>query len=73
MSNILLSAYRDRTFYSMRIDVLDHFWCKTGKGFTKEQVQKMLETAGLEDIIFLYETRYWCAVGTHKVMTSVEN
>ena len=73
MSNIPLSTYRHLSFYSMRTDALDRFGTRLEQRFTKEQVQKMMETAGLEDIIFSHEEPYWCAVGTRKAMTSIDN
>tara|TARA_Y100001960_G_C13972972_1_gene493822 strand:- start:15 stop:530 length:516 start_codon:yes stop_codon:yes gene_type:complete len=73
VSNIPLSTYRHLSFYSMRTDALDRFGTRLEQRFTKEQVQKMMETAGLEDIIFSNEEPYWCAVGTRKAMTSIDN
>jgi ubiquinone/menaquinone biosynthesis C-methylase UbiE len=61
-----LSAYRDRSFYSMRTDALDRFGTKLEKRFTKEQIQGMMEHAGLENIEFSHKVPFWCAVGYKK-------
>lgn len=61
-----LSAYRDRSFYSMRTDALDRFGTKLEKRFTKEQIQVMMEYAGLENIEFNRKAPFWCAVGYKK-------
>ena len=73
VSNIPLSTYRHLTFYSMRTDAFDRFGTRLEQRFTKEQVQEMMETAGLEDIIFSEKEPYWCAVGTRKAITSIDN
>lgn len=57
-----LSAYRSRTFYAMRTDALDRFGTRLEKRFTREQIQTMMEQAGLERITF-NDSPYWCAVG----------
>ena len=72
LSNILLSTYRHMSFYRMRTDALDRFSTRLEQQFIKEQIQKMMETTGLEDIMFSYELPYWCAVGTGKAIMSVD-
>lgn len=69
--NFPLSAYRRRTFYTMRTDALDRFGTRLEYRFTKDQIQKMMETAGLKNIVFSTEVPYWCAVGTRNAVTSV--
>jgi ubiquinone/menaquinone biosynthesis C-methylase UbiE len=64
VSNFPLSAYRHCTFYTMRTDALDRFGTRLEQRFTKDQIQEMMETAGLENIVFSTEVPYWCAVGT---------
>jgi ubiquinone/menaquinone biosynthesis C-methylase UbiE len=61
-----LSAYHNRSFYSMRTDALDRFGTKLEKRFTKEQIQSMMENGGLERIQFSPHTPFWCAVGFKK-------
>ena len=73
VGNFPLSAYRHRSFYSMRTDALDRFGTRLEQRFTKDQIQKMMETAGLKNIVFSREVPYWCAVGTRNAVTSVGN
>ena len=73
VSNIPLSAYRHLTFYSMRTDALDRFGTRLEQRFTKSQIKKMMEAAGLCDIVFSNEVPYWCAVGMRKTITSSDS
>ena len=57
-----LSAYRNRSFYSMRTDALDRFGTRLEKRFTREQISHMMERAGFERIVFS-DSPCWCAVG----------
>lgn len=61
-----LSAYRRRSFYVLRTDALDRFGTKLEKRFTREEIQKMMENAGLERISFSDSAPYWCAIGYKK-------
>lgn len=58
-----LSFYRHQKFYTMRTDALDRFGTRLEQRFTKAQITKMMEDAGLENIIFSDTVPYWCAVG----------
>lgn len=58
-----LSWYRDKSFYSMRTDAFDRFGTNLEKRYTKAQIQKMMEEAGLERIVFSNTAPHWCAVG----------
>jgi ubiquinone/menaquinone biosynthesis C-methylase UbiE len=62
ISHLPLAAYRDRAFYSMRTDALDRFGTRLEKRFTRNQIQAMMEAAGLDGITF-GDGPYWCAVG----------
>lgn len=64
-----LSAYRDRSFYTMRNDALDRFGTRLEQRFTRKQIQAMMERAGLERIVFS-DRVFWCAVGyrTHSTV-----
>src|SRR5438067_2267907 len=44
-----LSIYRNRTFYVMRTDALDRFGTRLEHRFTREQIDAMMRTAGLDD------------------------
>jgi SAM-dependent methyltransferase len=61
-----LSAYRDRSFYVMRTDALDRFGTRLEHRFTRTAIARMMEQAGLQDIIFSEGPPYWCAVGTRQ-------
>jgi ubiquinone/menaquinone biosynthesis C-methylase UbiE len=63
-----LSAYRNRSFYSMRTDALDRFGTRIEKRFTREQIRRMMEAAGLQRIVFS-ESVCWCAVGYRRLET----
>ena len=63
VSNIPLSSYRDKNFYSMRTDALDRFGTRLEKRFTKTQIEQMLLESGLEKIEFRSQEPYWCAIG----------
>ena len=60
-----LSAYRHRSFYSIRTDALDRFGTRLERRFTRDQICEMMEQAGLEGVIFS-ETIFWCAVGRRR-------
>lgn len=66
VSNIPLSAYRHCSFYTMRTDALDRFGTQLEQRFTQQQIQKMMENAGLENIKFSTELPFWCAIGYRK-------
>lgn len=59
-----LAYYRDKEFYVMRTDALDRFGTRLEQRFTRAQIQRMLENAGLRDIRFSDTQPYWCALGT---------
>lgn len=64
--NIPLSYYRNHSFYTMRTDSRDRFGTPLEKRFSKSQISKMLESAGLENIKFSDKAPFWCAVGRKK-------
>jgi SAM-dependent methyltransferase len=61
-----LSYYRRRSFYTMRTDALDRFGTRLEQRFTAQQVQTLMQEAGLERITFSESAPYWCAVGFTK-------
>ena len=65
-ASLPLSAYRNRSFYSMRTDTLDRFGTRIEKRFTREQIRRMMEAAGLQRIKFS-ESVCWCAVGYRRL------
>ncbi|MCK4816119.1 class I SAM-dependent methyltransferase [bacterium] len=59
-----LSFYRNRSIYVMQTDALDRFGTLLEKRFTKEEIKRMMEEAGLQDIRFNEEgPPYWVAIG----------
>lgn len=58
-----LSAYRDRSFYTMRTDSRDRFGTPLEQRFTRTQIHRMMEACGLVDIVFSDSEPFWCAVG----------
>jgi ubiquinone/menaquinone biosynthesis C-methylase UbiE len=68
-SLVPLSAYRHRSFYTMRTDALDRFGTPMEKRFTRIEIRRMMETAGFERIVFS-ESPCWCALGYRKAESS---
>lgn len=63
VDSVPLAYYRKRSFYVMRTDALDRFGTRLEKRFTKTEIIKMMEEAGLGNISFSSSRPYWCAVG----------
>lgn len=58
-----LSFYKDHSFYTMRTDSRDRFGTPLEQRFTKDEIHKMMQNAGLQNILFSNQAPYWCAVG----------
>jgi ubiquinone/menaquinone biosynthesis C-methylase UbiE len=58
-----LSAYRHRSFYTMRTDAYDRFSTRLEQRFRREAVEQMMRAAGLERISFRDAAPFWCSVG----------
>jgi ubiquinone/menaquinone biosynthesis C-methylase UbiE len=67
VENFPLAPYRHWGFYVMRTDALDRFGTRLEQRFTKQEIQKMMESSGLENIKFSEDTPFWTAVGFAKV------
>ena len=65
-SKIPLYGYENKSFYIIRNDSLDRFGTPLEQRFTKQQIQEMMENAGLEDIKFSNNIPYWHVVGRKK-------
>ena len=63
VSSAPLGAYRNMSFYSMRTDALDRFGTRLEQRFTRDEIRKMMEAAGLERIRFREDVPYWTACG----------
>ncbi len=62
-NNIPLSFYIDKRFYIIRNDALDRFGTPLEQRFSRENIRKMMEKAGLTEIIFSEHAPYWHAIG----------
>jgi ubiquinone/menaquinone biosynthesis C-methylase UbiE len=60
---IPLFGYENRSFYIIRNDSLDRFGTPLEQRFTKNQIQEMLEKAGLSEIVFSNNIPFWHVVG----------
>jgi ubiquinone/menaquinone biosynthesis C-methylase UbiE len=65
-SRIPLHAYENTSFYIIRNDALDRFGTPLEQRFSKKQIEVMMQTAGLENIVFSDQTPYWHATGRKK-------
>jgi ubiquinone/menaquinone biosynthesis C-methylase UbiE len=66
VKNFPLSAYRKRSFYTMRTDALDRFGTRLEKRFTQKEIKRMMEKTGFENIEFSRNVPFWCALGYRK-------
>jgi SAM-dependent methyltransferase len=58
-----LSSYRNKSFFVIRNDSLDRFGTKLEHRFSKAEVIKMMENAGLSNIVVSPNVPYYHAVG----------
>ena len=63
VADIPLSYYRNHSFYTMRTDARDRFGTPLEQRFTRQQIKKMMEGAGLANVHFSEAAPFWCAVG----------
>lgn len=63
VAHLPLSAYRYRSFYSMRTDALDRFGTRLEHRFTRPEIEAMVRAAGLTDIRFSEREPFWVACG----------
>jgi ubiquinone/menaquinone biosynthesis C-methylase UbiE len=63
VDSIPLSSYRRQTFYVMRTDSLDRFGTRIELRFSRADVRRMMETAGLERVTVNETSPHWVAVG----------
>lgn len=61
-----LNLYHDQPFYIIRNDALDRFGTRLEQRFSKSEIVKMMQQAGLTDIVISPNMPYWHAVGTKK-------
>ena len=72
VDSLPLSYYRDRTFYVMRNDALDRLGTRLEHRFTRHEIHRMMERAGLDRITFSSGMPYWCAVGFKGALTPTQ-
>ena len=63
VANFPLSPYRRNSFYTMRTDALDRFGTRLEQRFSRDQIQGMMERAGLTGIVFRDGVPFWVACG----------
>ena len=63
VDNIPLSAYRTRSFYTMRTDAFERFDQPWEHRFSRRELEEMMRNAGLTDIRISDEPPYWSAIG----------
>jgi SAM-dependent methyltransferase len=63
VKSIPLSAYRERSFYTMCTDAFDRFGTRLEQRFTAAQIRGMMQRSGLVEVEFSPSPPYWCAVG----------
>ncbi|NBO71510.1 MAG: class I SAM-dependent methyltransferase [Bacteroidetes bacterium] len=61
-----LSSYRFKSFYTMQTDALDRFGTRLEHRYSKVKIKKMMEDAGLSNIVFSDTIPFWVAVGIKK-------
>lgn len=62
VGGIPLSAYRSRSFYTMRTDCLDRFGNRLEHRFTRLQLSDLLKDTGFSNIVIPEDEPYWRAV-----------
>ena len=62
-AHLPLQFYADKPFYVMRTDALDRFGTRLERRFTRTEIEKMMQAAGLQAIEFSEKAPFWCAVG----------
>jgi hypothetical protein len=65
-SRIPLYSYESTSFYIIRNDALDRFGTPLEQRFSKDKIRNMMQTAGLENIIFSEKPPFWHALGKKK-------
>ena len=61
--DVPLSYYRDHGWYTLRTDARDRFGTPLERRFTRDQIRRMMQDAGLDGIRFSEAAPYWCALG----------
>lgn len=62
-SSFPLSFYKDSSFYTMRTDALDRFGTRLEHRFTRQEIERMMRSSGLDGITFQDTQPFWIACG----------
>ena len=65
-SFIPLNYYSDKSLYIMRNDSLDRFGTKLEKRYSKNDIKKLMEDSGLQNVIFNSGSPFWVSLGYKK-------
>jgi SAM-dependent methyltransferase len=65
-----LHYYSDKPFYVMRTDALDRFGTRLEQRFTRVEIRRMMEDAGLHEVRSSDGMPYWCAIGVRRADAS---
>lgn len=71
VSNVPLSTYRNRAFYSLRTDALDRFGTRLEHRFSRADIRSIMTSAGLGDIAFSDREPFWVACGRKLDRTTI--
>jgi SAM-dependent methyltransferase len=63
VDRVPLAQYRKKSFYMMRTDALNRLGSRIEKRFSRAEITRMMEDAGLTDIEFKDGRPYWIALG----------
>jgi SAM-dependent methyltransferase len=66
VDNMPLSAYRKQSYYVMRTDALDRFGTRLEKRFTRKEIRRVMEEAGLSEVLFQEGPPYWVGLGIRR-------
>ena len=66
ISQIPLSYYSNKSFYTMRTDARDRFGTILEKRFNRKEIEEIMYDAGLEKVQFSEGVPYWCVIGIKK-------
>nr|WP_283937768.1 class I SAM-dependent methyltransferase [Sphingomonas hankyongi] len=58
-----LNWYRHGSYYRMRTDALDRFGTRLEQRFTRQEIEQMMRSAGLDGIRFSERAPFWVACG----------
>lgn len=67
-----LSVYRHRSLYTMRTDALDRFGTRLEKRFSRNEIERMMNAAGLDNIQFNETPPFWLAVGYRRAEANAQ-